>query len=53
MGKITSFNENGNYPIPMYAGKAMMDSVTVSAPAQLPVGENLITSDVTITYEIK
>ena len=53
LGKITSFNEGSNYPMPMYAGKAMMDSVTASAPAELPVGENLITSDVTITYQIK
>ena len=54
LGKITSFNEGGNYPTPMYSAKAMMtDSVVASAPAQLPVGENLITSDVTITYQIK
>lgn len=55
LGKITSFNENGNYPMPMY-DRAMMGAVSYkaesSAPA-LPKGENLITSDVTITYEIK
>ena len=54
LGKITSFSENGNYPAPMMY-KAM-DSVSVSsarAPAQLPKGENTISSDVTITYEIK
>ncbi|MFA6586018.1 MAG: SIMPL domain-containing protein [Candidatus Paceibacterota bacterium] len=53
LGKITSFNESGNYPTPMYA-KGMMDSVS-SAPAraQVPKGENTISSDVTITYEIK
>jgi uncharacterized protein YggE len=54
LGKIASFSENGNTPI-MYAAKAMtLDSVAAApAPAQLPKGENTITSDVTITYEIK
>ena len=54
LGKITSFNENGNYPI-MYAKSAMMDSATggTPAPAVVPKGENTISSDVTITYEIR
>jgi len=54
LGKITSFNDNGNYPTPMYA-TAKMDSVSAIAPtvAPVPTGENLISSDVTITYEIK
>ena len=52
--KITSFSENGNYPIMYGAAKGMMqDSVALPAPAQLPKGENLISSDVTITYEIR
>lgn len=55
--RIVSFSENGNYPVPMYANKAMMDSgrvenTTLSAPA-FPTGENKITSNVTITYEIR
>jgi len=54
LGKITSFSENGNYPVPMYAKTMTSDTaVGASAPAQLPVGENIISSDVTITYEIK
>ena len=54
LGKITSFGENGNYPMPMYAKGIMADSAMLaSAPAVIPKGENLITSDVTITYEIK
>ena len=54
LGKITSFSENGNSPMPMYAKGMMADSVSATAaPAELPKGENLITSDVTITYEIK
>ncbi|MFA5932381.1 MAG: SIMPL domain-containing protein [Candidatus Paceibacterota bacterium] len=54
LGKITSFNESGNYPM-MYAKTAMMDSVGASAPAPavIPKGQNTITSDVTITYEIR
>jgi len=52
--KITSFSENGNYPI-MYASKGMaLDSVSSApAPAEIPKGENTISSDVTITYEIR
>lgn len=54
LGKISSFNESGNSPI-MYADKAMATSAVapVAAPAQLPTGQSTITSDVTITYEIK
>jgi uncharacterized protein len=54
LGKITSFSENGNYPI-MYAQGAMMSDKAVSAPAPavIPKGQNTISSDVTITYEIR
>jgi len=53
LGKMTSFNEGGNYPTPMY-DKAMMSASSASpTPAVIPTGENLITSDVTITYEIR
>jgi len=54
LGKITSFSENGNVPVPMYAKTMTADSaVAPVAAAQIPTGENLITSDVTITYEIR
>lgn len=54
LGKISSFNESGNFPI-MFAQSAMMkDSAErVPAPAVIPRGENTISSDVTITYEIR
>ncbi|MDD5721028.1 MAG: SIMPL domain-containing protein [Candidatus Pacebacteria bacterium] len=54
LGKITSFSENGNTPI-MYTASAMMkDSAGAApAPAVIPKGENTISSDVTITYEIR
>jgi len=54
LGKVTSFSEGNNYPVPMMYAKAdMAVAGTASAPAQLPKGENTITSDVTITYEIR
>ncbi len=55
LGHVVSFNESNGGGYPMYAAKAMMaDSVSASAPAPtLPKGENKITSDVNITYEIK
>lgn len=53
LGDITSFSESSNYPVPMYA-KGMMDmAVSSSAPAVLPKGENVISSDVSITYQLK
>lgn len=57
LGKMLYFNENGNYPTPYYAeGKGGgMDMAVSSVPtrAELPVGESKITSNVSITYEIK
>lgn len=53
LGKVVNFSESGNYPM-YYAKGASMDMASAeSAPMQLPQGENTITSDVTITYEIK
>lgn len=52
LGKITAFSESNNYPIYYGIGAAkMMDSVSSVAP-QLPAGQNTITSNVNITYEI-
>lgn len=55
LGTIVTFSESGGYPIPMYYNKAEFsyDSAVQSAPAEIPKGENTISSDVTITYEIK
>lgn len=54
--RVVSFNENG-YPSPMYYGKEMAvgmggDAVAQTAPA-ISVGQNKVTSDVSITYEIR
>ena len=57
LGKIVNFSENGNYP--MYYAKGMMamggDGVSVaeSGAPTLSTGEQKITSNVTITYEIR
>jgi len=55
LGHVVSFNENSGGGYPIYAAKAMMsDSVSSAVPAPtLPKGENKITSDVNITYEIR
>ncbi len=53
--RIVNFSENGNYPM-LYAAKSMMAEDSVSSPApspELPTGETKITSNVTITYEIR
>jgi len=54
LGKVVSFSESTNNNYPVYAKVMMSDSVG-GAPAAptLPKGENKITSDVTITYEIR
>jgi uncharacterized protein YggE len=55
LGKVVSFSENSAGGYPMYAAKTMLDSaVSSSVPAPvLPKGENKITSNVSITYEIQ
>jgi uncharacterized protein YggE len=54
LGKVANFSENNGGYYPMYKSSAMMSdsSVAESAPI-LPKGENKITSNVTITYEIR
>ena len=55
LGRIANFSENGDFG-PIFYGKAvMMDSAgsTAPSPAEIPKGENTISSDVTITYEIR
>jgi uncharacterized protein len=53
--KITAFSESGNYPIYYEMNKSAVlgmggDSATTP---QVPMGENKITSNVSITYEIR
>src|SRR3989344_2265944 len=53
--RIVSYNEGGGYPI--YYGKAEAMSVRASdaggIPPEIPVGEDKIISNVSITYEVK
>ncbi len=53
--RIVSFNESGyNPPMPMYFSKDSYATGSVANPApEIPVGQNKITSNVTITYEIR
>ena len=56
LGDVMSFSDGGDYPPPIYYGRDMMaleKSTAGSAPAELPKGENMITSDVMITFEIR
>jgi uncharacterized protein YggE len=53
--RIVGYSENGNSPV--YYAKAMsagaaMDSTAAPAP-QIPTGQNKITSNVSVTYEIR
>jgi len=51
--KIVGYSEGGNYPI--YYDRAVMSASSLGkgVEAVLPTGENTITSNVSITYEIK
>lgn len=56
LGKLMYYNENGAYPY--YAegkgsGADMMSSSVVPMKAELPKGETKITSNVSVTYEIR
>jgi len=56
MNKIINFSENGSQPYPIYSMGAVLETAK-SAPSvvtpNLPVGQDKITSSVTITYEIQ
>ena len=56
LGRIANFSENGGgyYPMVSKVGYEMDGAVrNMAAPAELPKGENTISSDVTISYEIR
>ncbi len=56
LGRIANFSEGNGYGGPIYYAKNSMmsaDAVSAPAPAEIPKGENTISSDVTITYEIR
>lgn len=54
--RIVSFSENnGSYPRPIYGmgGADMISAKVASVAPEIPVGEDKITSTVSVTYEIK
>jgi len=56
LGKLIDFSDDSSQNPVMYAeNKSMVSSLAVpaAAPAVIPAGQNTITSDVTLTYEIK
>lgn len=57
LGDIISYSEYGDYPMPYYGGVMMAEAksmdATISVPPELPVGENQIISNVSITYEVR
>jgi len=55
LGPITSYSEsNGGYPQPIYmTSKAVGVDAVAPAAATIPTGQNKITSNVTISYELR
>ncbi len=56
LGRITGFTEDGNYyspPTPMMMRSDMAGATKEMANIQIPTGEQDITSNVTITYELR
>lgn len=52
LGKIISFNENGNMPI-YYGAKLEVAQDSAASNPNIPVGENKIVSHVTVVFEIR
>ncbi|HEY9586034.1 MAG TPA: SIMPL domain-containing protein [Candidatus Paceibacterota bacterium] len=53
LGKVVSFDENGAYPIPIYMKTEAAGGMGGDIPASIPTGQNKVTSNVTIVYEIR
>ncbi len=52
LGHVVSFQESNNYPRPiMFAASVSVANTAAVAPS-IPTGQNTVTDDVTITYEI-
>jgi uncharacterized protein YggE len=56
LSRIVSFSENNGSPMPMYYradAMAMGGAMEAKSAPSVPTGQNKISSDVSITYEIK
>jgi hypothetical protein len=54
LGKIVNFSENvGGWPVPLYKTIALEEKSIGSGGPALPAGENEITVNITITYQIR
>lgn len=55
LGKIVNYSEGGYSPMPYYARDSVMGAAPMMAKSEavIPTGENKITSNVSVTYEIK
>lgn len=58
--RVVSYNDSGSSPMPYYArdvaygmGGEAMNQSTKATPPELSIGENKVTSNVNITYEIR
>ncbi len=55
--RVVGFSENGSYPMPYAYGRGggdvMMAMESKAAAPEIPVGQNKIISNVTVTYEIR
>lgn len=54
--RVVGFSENGNYPVPYAYGRGLAvsaESAGKAPPPELPAGQNKITSNVSVTYEIR
>ena len=53
--RVTSFNESGAQAYPVMYSMGAMDAKTASVPAapEIPTGEQKVTSNVSVTYEIQ
>jgi uncharacterized protein len=54
--RVTGYYENMDYPVPMYGRGGAMDAVAQSVktvPPEVPTGTQEITSNISVTYEIR
>lgn len=52
LGRVQSFSEGGGYAPVIYYAKTAESDRALGAPAEIPKGENTVSSDVTVTYRI-